>query len=112
MPPGASSAMPTTTTGSAAGADLSSAIGVHPRGDVVDVVVEIEMSAVVPIQLEYARGVALPPLQFGGIDTRIAVRSQHRDVGGDPNVGATGVAVDLRIVGPHRGDQQLREFRI
>src|ERR1700733_7278176 len=112
MSPGASSAMPTTTTGSEAATDLSSATGIHPRSDIVNVVVEIEVSAVVPVEVECTLGVALPQLQFGGIDAQIAVSSQRGDVRGNPDVGTAGIAVDRRIVGAHRGDQQLGEFRV
>src|SRR5947209_12735427 len=112
IPPGASSAMPTTTTGSAAAANLSSATGVYPRGNLVDVVVEVEVAAVVPVQLESAGGMAFPPLQFGGIDARIAVRPQRGDIGRDLHVLVAGVAVDRRIVGTHCGDQQFGEFRV
>ena len=76
IPPGASSAIPTITTGSSA-ANLCSATGIHLRGDGFDVIVEVEVSAVVPVQLECARGMAFPTLQLGGVDTEIAVGSQH-----------------------------------
>ena len=91
---------------------VSSAIGIHPRGDVIDVVVEVEMSAVVPGKVERARGVAFPEPQFGGVDAVIAAGAQHGDVGADSDVGAAGVAVDRLLVGPHRGDQQFRELLV
>src|SRR6185312_17292815 len=76
MPPGASSAMPTTTTGSEVAEDLSSATGIHPRGDIVDVVVEIEVTAVVPVEIEGPGGVAFPALQFACVHPDVAVSSQ------------------------------------
>src|SRR3984885_2443384 len=108
MPPGASTAMPTTTTGSAA--NLFSGIGIHPCGDGIDVIVEVEMSAVVPGKVERSRGVVFPEPQLGGIDAVVVAGPQYADVGGDSGVRAAGVTVDRVIVGPHRGDQQLREL--
>src|ERR1700684_4460143 len=73
IPPGASSAIPTITTGSPPAANLSSATGIHLRG----------------------------------VDTQVAAGSQCGNVGRDLNFGATGIAIDRRIIGPYRGDQQL-----
>src|ERR1700722_3570150 len=110
IPPGASSAIPTITTGSPPAANLSSATGIHLRGDGVDVIVEEEVPAVVPGQIERAGGVLLPECKFGGIDAQVAAGTQCGNVGRDLNVGATGVAIDRRIIGPYRGDQQLGEL--
>src|ERR1700761_3154915 len=101
IPPGASSAIPTITTGSPPSANVFSATGIHPRGDGFDVIVEEEVSAVVPGQVECTRGVGFPELQFGRIDADIAEGAQHRNIRRDLDIGTTGVAVDRRIVGPH-----------
>src|ERR1700722_363146 len=110
IPPGASSAIPTITTGSPPSANLSSATGVHLRGDGVDVIVEVEVSTVVPGQIERAGGVLLPEMKFQCIDAWVAAGSQYGNVGRDLNFGATGIAIDRRIIGPYRGDQQLGEL--
>ncbi len=89
MPPGASTAMPTITTGSAAAVNLSSDIGIHPRGDGVDVLVEIEMSAVVQEQLERAGGVVFPEPQRSGVDAVVVARAQYANVGTNADTGST-----------------------
>src|ERR1700729_3713917 len=112
IPPGASSAIPTITTGSPPAANLSSATGIHLRGDGGGWIGEEEVSAVVPGQIERTGGVLLPEFKFRGIDTYVAAGSQHGNVGRDLNFGATGIAIDRRIIVPYRGDQQLGELGV
>src|ERR1700758_1856486 len=102
MPPGASTAIPTITTGSAATANPSSGIGIHPRGDGVDVFVEIKMSAVVQRQLERTGGVVFPEPQSGGVDAVVVTRAEHANVGANADTESAVVAIDRFVVRPHR----------
>src|ERR1700744_299073 len=104
MPPGASRAIPTITTGSAPW-NVSSDIGIHPRGDVVNVFVQIEMPALVQEQLEDARGVVFPQSQSLGIDAAIIACAEYVDVGTNADTGSAVIAVDRLVVRSHRCSQ-------
>src|ERR1700761_8719423 len=102
MPPGASTAIPTITTGSAAPVVPSSDIGVHLRGNGVDVLVEVEMPAVVQEQLKGARGVVIPEPQGLRVDPIVVACAQYANVGANADAWSTGVAIDRLVVRSHR----------
>src|SRR5690242_12520760 len=111
MPPGASTAMPTITTGSAA-ANLPSDIGIHPSGNGVDVLVEVEVPAGVERQLERTGSVFFPQLQSSGVDAVVVARPQDTDIGANAGPGSTVVAVEHLVVRAHRGGQHLGDLLV
>src|ERR1700733_11038886 len=110
MPPGASTAIPTITTGSAGTGGPASAIGIHLSGNGVDVLVEIEMPAVVQEQLEGARSVVFPEPQSLGIDPMVVACAQYANIGTNADTASAVVTIDRLVVRPHRSSDHFREL--
>src|SRR3977135_1372138 len=120
MPPGASTAIPPITTGSASSLSkpfsmplskpLSkpacnplSDIGIHLCGDRLDMVVNIEVPAVVERQLKGPGGVPFPQPQHIGLDAVIITTAEDVDAGTNADVGTGVIAIERLVVGAHRG---------
>src|SRR5690625_484957 len=113
--PGASTAMPTMTTGSGSRTPLAeplSSIVIDMSGDVGDVIGQVEVPAVIPRQGECPPSVLYPGAQHVGGDPVITAAAEGVDVGANRLAGRTVVPVERPIIPAQRVGEHDAEFLV